>query len=127
MYHRMLSITGKRPLYGKMAVRDCFEDVEHLVNTDSPLIVDGGAYKGDTVQSFLDRFPSANIIAFEPNPRLVGQLEKRYALYPNVQIVSKALGPVSKTVRINVGAFDGTSSLLKPSILRTGLPMPGAR
>jgi FkbM family methyltransferase len=111
----MLSITGERPLYGKMAVRDCFEDVEHLVKADSPLIVDGGAYKGDTVQAFLDRFPSANIIAFEPNPMLVVKLEKRFVLYPNVQIVSKALGPVSKTARINVGAFDATSSLLQPS------------
>lgn len=115
MYYRMLSLIGDRPLYGKMAVRDCFEDVEHLVKADSPLIVDGGAYKGDTVQAFLDRFPLANIIAFEPNPMLLEQLEKRYALYPNVQIVSKALGPVSKTVRINVGAFDATSSLLQPS------------
>jgi FkbM family methyltransferase len=98
-----------------MAVRDRFEDAARFVRSATPLIIDGGANRGDTVQESLARFPRGNVIAFEPLPHMLERLRERFDGDQRVSIVPKALGPEAKRVTLNVTGSGAASSLLSPS------------
>jgi FkbM family methyltransferase len=55
-------------------------------------IFDVGANRGDTVARYLETFPDARILAFEPTPELVNVLKSRFAANPNVAVQELAIG-----------------------------------
>jgi len=83
------------------------------------MIVDGGANKGRTAARFLDLFPKASVLAFEPIPRLVRKLTKRFAEQSRVQIRPLALGSRTSALTLNVLESATCSSLLEPSGIRS--------
>lgn len=53
--------------------------------------VDVGANRGQSIESTLLFKPEAQVVSFEPNPLLAGELERRYGSRKNIRIVSKGL------------------------------------
>jgi FkbM family methyltransferase len=53
--------------------------------------IDVGANKGQSIESILLFKPDAQIISFEPNPGLAGQLAKRYKHRKSIQVMAQGL------------------------------------
>ncbi|GFK96053.1 2-O-methyltransferase NoeI [Fundidesulfovibrio magnetotacticus] len=81
-------------------------------------VVDGGAHKGRTVERFLDAWPTARVLAYEPQPRLARKLAKRFAHNESVQVRQAALGSATGRLELNVLERPTCSSLLCPSGIR---------
>jgi hypothetical protein len=90
-----------------------YQDISRLLEIDSPVIVDGGAYKGETTTKFLDLFPSATIHAFEPLPKHINSLRKKYENNTNVYIHDNAIGNDSGKNEIKVNPKSNTSSVFE--------------
>lgn len=90
------------PSHGRMAVRNRWEDIEMLCPTESPVIVDGGANEGYTVDLFQQCFETAEIHAFEPAPELVESLKSRFSDDQSVRVHNEALGNERGTVSFNI-------------------------
>ena len=107
------------PACGRMAVRNRFSDLKTYVKNSGPLIVDGGAHTGATIELFLSQYEAATIHAFEPIPGLAKTLKKKYSHNRNVVIHECALGARSLKTSFNILNNDESSSIMKPtSILR---------
>jgi FkbM family methyltransferase len=102
---------------GQMAVRNRFTDIRERIKTESPVIVDGGANTGQTIDRFLASYRSPVIHAFEPIPDAVRQLSVKYRSKENIHIHSYALGAEKKTVSFHVTDNLVSSSILKPTAL----------
>jgi len=81
-------------------------------DNDRPVLVDGGACRGDFTQLLLDAFPAATVHAFEPNEPLAAQLSARFRPRANVHVWNRALHATSGAAQLEVHADPGTSSLL---------------
>ena len=75
-----------------------------LVDSDSPLLIDVGANYGQTLQEFVDWWPNASVICFEPQEECHESLTAlRDRLGPdNITIVPKAAGNKSAQRRISI-------------------------
>jgi FkbM family methyltransferase len=100
---------------GRMAIRDEFADIASHISTTKPIIVDGGANRGDVTQRFLERHPGAVIYAFEPHPGLIRALHERFGRNQSITIFPYALGSTSGVRTFNILNHDPSSSLLKPT------------
>lgn len=102
------------PKTGFNASRNRLEDVRKLTSTDTPMIVDGGAHEGQTIDRFLEIFDDPTIHAFEPNQERANGLAEKYA-NTKVTIYNIALGPSSEMTQLNVAKSDASSSIHKPT------------
>jgi FkbM family methyltransferase len=100
-----------------MAVRDRYADLKERVETDSPVIVDGGANNGSTTGSFLKQYKKPTIHAFEPIPELVKTIKELYGSKEGVHIYEKALGSTNEKLSFKVVNNFVSSSVLEPSEL----------
>lgn len=107
--------------YGRMAVRDRYSDIKARLATESPIIVDGGANNGSTINLFLQQYRSPVIHAYEPIPELARVLEQKFSERSNVKVYGLALGAENKTVSFNVVNNLVSSSILVPSDLNKRL------
>jgi len=82
---------------------------------DEPVVVDGGANKGNVAARLLATLPGARLVAFEPQPRLARKLVKRFAADPRVTVHPLALGEAAATLTLSVMTRPTLSSLLPPS------------
>ncbi|HUG70166.1 MAG TPA: FkbM family methyltransferase [Pirellulaceae bacterium] len=78
-------------------------------------IFDIGANHGQSVSSFLRRFPSATIHAFEPNPAAYHQLLQNYGELPNVHCHRLALGDACGPTKFHSTRLSEVASLLRPA------------
>ena len=78
----------------------------------SPVIIDGGAHKGSTVEAFRAIAPLAKFHCFEPDTFLVAELLAKFTGDRNVHVVASALGEKSGTALFNINASRPTNSLL---------------
>ena len=104
-----------QPSYGRMAVRDRFEDIRKKIKTESPVIVDGGAHSGTIIDLCLRQYRSPTIHAFEPIPSLVKILKKKYSSNKKVFICENALGAQNTVIPFNILNYPGSSSIMRPS------------
>lgn len=79
-------------------------------------IVDVGANRGQSIESFLLTVPNRSMVCFEPNTTLARQLKSRYAHRANVRIHPVALGHREGNFTLYVPVykqwmFDGLASL----------------
>jgi FkbM family methyltransferase len=73
------------------------------------LIIDAGAYIGDTTVWYLSTFPDATVIALEPNPRSFAMLERNCREYGSrVVLLQAALWPIRAKLEVE-GGSDGTT------------------
>jgi FkbM family methyltransferase len=106
--------------FGRMAVRDRFADLQERTKRESPVIVDGGAYKGGMTDLFLRQYSSPTVYLFEPVPSLARDLRTKYSGMKNIFIHEKALGAKTETVRFNILRNKVASSVLRPSKILQG-------
>jgi FkbM family methyltransferase len=92
-----------------------------LYLSQSPIIVEAGAYKGAETIRLAQEFPQGTIYAFEPVPELFTQLVSNTAHLKNVHCVPYALGPQTGNVALHLserpekpGVACQANSLLKP-------------
>jgi FkbM family methyltransferase len=103
-----------------MVDRDLFEDLRSLVDTRTPLIVDGGAHSGFMTDKFLGLWPDAAVHGFEANPSLAASLMEKYRDSSNVTIHPEALGAQPGTLEFHVTADPGCSSFFRPTETNVG-------
>lgn len=99
-----------------------YQDMRDLLATTSaadaplaPLIVDGGAYKGEIIDKLRAVFPNAVFHAFEPTPRRAQKLAAKYADSSWVTVHPKALGKESGEALLNITVGNTFTSLLTPT------------
>ena len=97
-----------------------FEESVRFLTAEKKIgvLIDGGAYNGDTVSSFKRIFPSSvRIIAAEPDPGSYGKLALRYKDDPTVYPVCCALGDTKGEIRFSSssGRGSGVSSASRRS------------
>ena len=100
--------------HGVMAVRNRFEDIKNLIQKDDPIIVDGGANKGNMIDIFIAQYRAPIIYAFEPIPDLVKKLKEKYRSMENIHVYQKALGSSNSTIPFNILNYQNASSVFKP-------------
>ena len=83
-----------------------------LCGEAAPVIIDGGAHKGGTVDAFRLLAPLAEFHCFEPDPVLAAELQEKFAGSPGVSIVKAALGSEPGKAVFNINASRPTNSLL---------------
>ena len=100
--------------YGRMALRNRFDDIRNLVIRDNPTIIDGGANIGSTIDIFINSYKNPLIYAFEPIPKFIKAIEERYGNHKNIYIYPLALGSINKMVDFNMLNYPNSSSILEP-------------
>jgi FkbM family methyltransferase len=87
-----------------------------LKDVPRPLLFDVGANVGQTIWAFLETFPSAQIVSFEPSPRTFPLLSGNYGAHPNVRLEPIALGDAESTMSLHLTPDHcATDSLLRPT------------
>lgn len=101
-------------------------DLRRRIASDAPVIVDGGAYKGEMTDLFLLQYGSPVIHAFEADPGRAARLRKKYAGRANVRIHPCALGATNSRIPFNVLEAGTLSSALAPRSGPEVFRRPGA-
>lgn len=81
-------------------------------------VLDVGANEGQFIKVARRLFPDAGIIAFEPNPELIGSLQSLLSNSSANRVLQVACGRESASMALNVTTFSPASSLLSPTALR---------
>jgi FkbM family methyltransferase len=91
---------------------DSYRVVASLCRRSDPVIIDGGAHRGDAVQALSRLLPGARFHCFEPDPVLHDGLVRRFADRADVRVVKAALGETAGKATFNINASRPTNSLL---------------
>ena len=79
-----------------------------LLDSNAPgVCVDVGANHGQSIESMRLFRPTAEIVAFEPNPNLAGELSRRYGRDPRVEIRPRGLGDAIGEFSLIVPSYRG--------------------
>jgi len=100
------------PSYGTGAHRDKFQDCRRLCQTTSPVIIDGGAFEGETVDQFRQKFSNPTIYAIEANPSFVQLLSEKYET-TDVEVYQFAITDSDREVQLQLTRNPTSSSLLQ--------------
>lgn len=109
-----------RYLRGKMPSEFDLEEVSRFVKSESPVIVEAGAFDGRDTARFARKWPTGHVFAFEPLPVLADQVRHNTRELTNVTVIQQALG-VDDSTSVDLFTFDetedvhGSSSLLNPA------------
>ncbi len=123
LYHKLKDYRSKKLLYGilnnwynfdmetdKRAIEknyDQYWDLDIINPTPEEVIVDIGAYIGDSVLSYIDNYGINNykkIYAYEITPESMEILKNNTRYYPNIVIRKKAVLDIPKKVFLNISA-----------------------
>ena len=80
------------------------------INSKSPVILDVGANKGQSIDFFRSVYPTCVIYAFEPNPRLFIALEKKYCEIKNIHLINKGVSNANGVLELKETVTDETST-----------------
>lgn len=93
---------------------DPFLDLTFLLqHKPNPIVFDVGANDGETVQEFIERFPSARVFAFEPYAACCEILDRKFRGQAAIQIQNIALGEDRGTSELNLYSGNRMNSLLR--------------
>jgi FkbM family methyltransferase len=73
----------------------------------SPLCLDVGANRGQSIEAIRLVRPSARIQAFEPNARLAERLKHAYSRDPQIEIYACGLGATRSSAVLHIPAYNG--------------------
>lgn len=94
--------------------KDPYRDAKSLIN-DGPLstIIDGGVYRGASIDTFRKLFPEATVYGFEPQPSAFEALSQKYRSDNQVQLVNAAISDEAGEAQFSINEDAYTSSLLE--------------
>ena len=95
-----------------------FDIVSEHISDDSPIILECGANTGTSTEKFLNRFENPNIHTFEPVPKHIDVLNKKFSDNDDITIHEMAVGPSEGTIRIGVARKSNASSVLEIDTLQ---------
>ena len=94
-----------------------------------PVILEAGAYHGETSLEMVKRWPQATLYSFEPVPELLAIVKKNTAAFANIHVSELALSDQNGTAVFHMSEMEGkpdeslgSGSLLEPSHHREGFP-----
>lgn len=99
---------------------DAYRIAVEQCGKSTPVIVDGGAHRGDSVRTFSVYAPNATFHCFEPDPKLVEELRATFLGRCNVFIVAAALGEERSQATFNINFSKPTNSLLPTATSLSG-------
>jgi FkbM family methyltransferase len=91
---------------------ECHRIALEQCGKSAPIIIDGGAHKGATVDAFRAVAPDAQFHCFEPDTTLIAELQARLSGDRNVHVIAAALGEQPGTAVFNINVSRPTNSLL---------------
>lgn len=109
-----------RYLRGKQPSEFDLEEIAKFVQSDSPIIVEAGAFDGRDTVTFSQRWPNGHVYAFEPLPTLAKTVRIATADCRNVTFIESAFTPTDQS-SITLYSFDpaesehASSSILQPT------------
>ena len=71
--------------------KDLDRDLNSLVATQTPVVVDVGANVGQSITTFREIWPDSKVISFEPDPRLAKRLRRNWDGIPGITIIEAAV------------------------------------
>lgn len=90
---------------------------ECVKSYESPVILDGGCYRGVFAQAAVNVFPNAQIVAYEPDTENARLARERLASHGGFRIENAALGETKGRAEFFRGEREATNSLLpRPAI-----------
>jgi FkbM family methyltransferase len=92
---------GDRGAFDQVMIQRNYDDPAIRILPDPKTIVDAGAHIGLASVFFANLFPSAKIIAIEPNPRNFRLLQENAAPYPNIHTIHAAAWPRHANLEID--------------------------
>lgn len=113
---RMGIVAFKRSSGVYVPDEDSYRIVAELCGRSDPVIIDGGAHRGDSVEALSVYLPDAEFHCFEPDPALGQELMNIFAGRTNVHVVQAALGESIGRAIFNINASRPTNSLLPTSV-----------
>lgn len=114
--------TLKRKSYTSSDQRNVFAEswtedhvLQSIAQTETPLIVDVGAYTGNSASRFRTLFTSCSLICFEPNPEALQVLAHTASnLGGDIEIVGKAVSEIDGHTTFHIQEIDPALSGLVP-------------
>ncbi len=71
--------------------RDLDRDLNSLIATQTPVVLDVGANVGQSIMTFREIWPDSRVTGFEPDPRLALRLRRNWDGIPGITIVEAAV------------------------------------
>ena len=71
--------------------QDLDRDLNNLIATKAPVVLDVGANVGQSIKTFREIWPDSRVISFEPDPRLAKRLRRNWDGIPGITIVEGAV------------------------------------
>lgn len=102
---------------GVMASRDRFKDIQSLVKTETPLILECGASVGPMIALYLELFENPHIYAFEPQPQFVEIIKEKFSNNDKVEVFQNAVGNKNEKLKFNVLNRPTASSFMAPTVM----------
>lgn len=103
--------------------KDQYAEIKKMlteINLSKPVLIDGGAHKGQTILKFKKIFPGSEIYAFEPIPELAGKL--KIIEDTTVTVFDKALGEKDGKIEFRVNNSTATSSAFDSDLVHKYYP-----
>lgn len=115
-----------KALSGKHPSDIDFKYIANFVESSKPVIVETGAFNGDDIYRFLQRWPTSRIVALEPIPALYEKLKTRFCGLSNVvSLQSTLVGSRERYVKIwtnKSGTDHSAASILQPESVKDVYP-----
>jgi FkbM family methyltransferase len=93
--------------------RDPWRDLQILLQSvPSPVCFDVGAHRGETIMNIIEKFPTAAIHAFEPDPDNFAALQEAVQNLPQAKLYPLALGDRQDRAKLQKTSFSMSNSLL---------------
>lgn len=112
-----MKISSLLSMFGRnkeiLAIPNQYRVLQRLINNPRPVVIDGGAHRGETLDYIKKVFPDSNIFCFEPCRDSFGELCVVARNYRNVTVEKLALSDTSGSAFININLYEQTNSLLK--------------
>ena len=87
--------------------------LRHRIKRENPLIIDVGANLGSSVAFYRRLFPTARIIAFEPDPETFGRLKRRHGNDSNIALMNCGVGAMPGRLTLQRNTHSSTNSFLE--------------
>lgn len=120
LYLLPISISTKLALYVKgliLRYDEHFAIAIDVIKRDFPnsdgVVVDIGAYDGDSAIYFSKRLPKLKILGFEPNPNVFARGKELTKRFPNIQLFNFGFSDVMATIPLFVTKNQDASSLFE--------------
>jgi FkbM family methyltransferase len=99
---------------------DAFVDMRKLAGTQTPVVFDVGANRGQSIERFRKTFARPAIHSFEPGREAFAELRRLHGDTPGVVLNNVALGPRAESRLFLDNDHDDMSSFLEPSVTAWG-------